>query len=129
MEHSKQVNIASFKDLIAWQEAMKLVKVVYDITNLLPKDELYILGSQMRRCAISIPSNIAEGFKRRSTQDYIHFLNIAFGSGGELETQLLLVQDLYPALDSRKVENALQLNTSVQKMLATIITKLKSKKL
>ena len=81
--------IESFKDLIVWQKSMSLVKEVYVITSNFPKSEIYGLTSQMRRAAVSIPSNIAEGKKRKTKNDYVQFLRIANGSAAELETQLL----------------------------------------
>lgn len=81
-------------NLDAWQEARKLVKIVYDITKTFPADELYGLTSQIRRCVISIASNIAEGAARGSKPDFARFLAIALGSLAELETQLILAVDL-----------------------------------
>ncbi|HAT10610.1 MAG TPA: four helix bundle protein [Planctomycetes bacterium] len=81
-----------FKDLIAWQRGMDLVQSVYAATRLLPDDERFGLVTQMRRAAVSIPSNIAEGHGRNSRGEYIQFIGIARGSLGELETQSLLCQ-------------------------------------
>ncbi len=86
--------IASFKDLRVWQKAMKLVKEIYLLSSNFPKEEQYGLTSQIRRSAISIPSNIAEGFKRQFNKEQKHFFNIAIGSCAELETQLLIAKDL-----------------------------------
>lgn len=80
--------IKSYKDLIVWEKSMDLVTEIYLLTEKFPKSELYGIVSQMRRCAISIPSNIAEGKQRGTRKDYRHFLIIAFGSGAELETQI-----------------------------------------
>lgn len=82
------------KDLDVWKESMKLVMEVYKLTKIFPKDEIYTLVSQIRRSAISIPSNIAEGAARNSQKEFIQFLYIALGSLAELETQLLLAKDL-----------------------------------
>jgi len=82
-----------YKDLDVWIEARKLVNSAYTLTKLYPKEELYGLISQMRRCAISIPSNIAEGCGRRTSADTIQFLHMARGSLYELETQLFLSLD------------------------------------
>ncbi len=79
-----------YKDLIVWQKSMQLTVAVYALTEQFPKTEVYGLVSQMRRCAVSIPSNIAEGSKRSSIKDNRNFLHISFGSGAELETQLEL---------------------------------------
>ncbi len=84
----------SFKDLIVWQKAYELVVEVYKITKNFPKEEIYGLSQQMRRCAVSIPSNIAEGYGRQYNKEYKQFLSIAYGSLSELETQYLLSKDL-----------------------------------
>ena len=86
--------VKSYRDLIAWQRARELVKEVYLLTATFPVGERFGLVSQMDRAAVSIPSNIAEGFGRATTQDYLHFLRIARGSAYELETQLVLAGDL-----------------------------------
>ena len=78
----------SYQELIVWQKAMQLVKEVYTLVKQLPNEEKFALSDQMRRAAVSIPSNIAEGYGRNSTNDYIRFLNIARGSKYELETQI-----------------------------------------
>jgi four helix bundle protein len=80
----------NFKELKVWQEAMTLAKEIYATTKSFPGEEKYGLTSQINRCSISIPSNIAEGAGRSTDKDFNHFLNIALGSAFELETQLLL---------------------------------------
>jgi len=82
------------KDLDAWKQAMNLVEGVYQLTRSFPKEEVYGLTAQVRRSAISIPSNLAEGSARRSTQEFANFLAIALGSLAELETQLLIAERL-----------------------------------
>ncbi len=81
-----------FKDLIAWQKAMDLVTLLYDATETFPKRETYSLVDQMRRAAVSIPSNIAEGQAHFSRREFRHFLRHASGSLAELETQILIAQ-------------------------------------
>ena len=81
-----------FKDLKVWQKSVDLAVMVHRAVKLLPREELYSLSDQMRRAVISIPSNIAEGQQRNSTREFIHFLYIAKGSLGELETQLILCE-------------------------------------
>jgi len=81
-------------ELRAWQEAMSLVKDIYKITASFPKEETYALTSQMRRAAISIPSNIAEGAARTGDRDFLQFLSISRGSLSELETQLMIAKEL-----------------------------------
>ncbi len=82
------------KELIVWQKAMDFVESIYILTKEFPKDEQYGLISQMRRAAVAIPSNIAEGHGRATTKDYRQFIAIAFGSATELETQLLICDRL-----------------------------------
>ncbi len=77
----------SYKDLIVWQKSMDLVIEIYNLTSDFPREEIYGLTSQMRRAAVSIPSNLAEGSRRSSRKDFCHFVYTAFGSGAELETQ------------------------------------------
>jgi four helix bundle protein len=86
--------INSYRDLLVWQKSMVLVTEIYQITQLFPVQEQYGLTSQMRRCAVSIPSNIAEGYGRNSTGDYKRFLHIAVGSTFELQTQLEIANNL-----------------------------------
>lgn len=86
--------IYSHKDLIVWQKAMELVVAVYNLTNKFPKEEIYGLTSQLKRSAVSIPSNIAEGKKRGTRKDYRQFLLVAYGSGAELETQIEIAKIL-----------------------------------
>lgn len=86
--------LRSHKNLEVWRESIKLVKRVYKITADFPREELYALTSQMRRSAISIPSNIAEGAARNSKKEFIQFLAIARGSLSELETQLVIAREL-----------------------------------
>ncbi|MFA5424000.1 MAG: four helix bundle protein [Phycisphaerae bacterium] len=84
----------SFKDLIVWQKAYRLVLETYKVTKVFPKEELYGLTLQMRRAVLSIPCNIAEGYGRKHNKEYKQFLSIAYGSLLEYETQYLLSQDL-----------------------------------
>ncbi len=83
-----------FKELIVWQKAMVLVKETYRLVKLLPKEEMYALSDQMRRAAASIPSNIAEGHSRSSKKEFAQFLSVASGSRSELETQVLLCEEI-----------------------------------
>lgn len=86
--------IKSYKELIVWQKSINLVKVLYQATSLFPKNELYGIVMQIRRAAISIPSNIAEGYGRRSYKEYLQFYSIAYGSALEIETQLIIARNL-----------------------------------
>lgn len=94
--------VRDYSDLIAWQRAMDLVVAVYQVANSLPVDERYGLSLQMRRAAVSIPSNIAEGHGRDSTKEFLHYLSIARGSLCEVETQVLIAERLaYVSGDDR----------------------------
>jgi four helix bundle protein len=115
-------NIKSYKDLIVWQKSYELVKQIYELTGNLPQSEVFALQSQMRRSAISIVSNIAEGSSRKTRKDYCQFIHIAYGSTSELETQLFLCRDLY----SLPIDVELALITEVSKMLRVLINKLES---
>lgn len=84
----------SYKDLVVWQKAIDLTIEIYSLTNLFPKEEMYGLVSQIRRSAVSIPSNIAEGQARKYHQQFSHFLSIAQGSLAELETQIIIAMKL-----------------------------------
>jgi four helix bundle protein len=87
-------NIRSYRDLIIWQRTKTCVVSIYKATENFPPSELYGLTAQMRRAAISMPSNIAEGFRRKSQKDKLQFIRIAYSSGAELETQLEISRDL-----------------------------------
>jgi four helix bundle protein len=113
----------SYKDVIAWQKSMELVKTSYQVAAKLPESEKYGLCSQTTRSAVSIPSNIAEGYRRNSRQEYIHFCGISAGSAAELETQLIVISQIYP--DIREVNDALKLVSEVQKILYSLIEGLK----
>ena len=86
--------LRTYKELVAWQRGFQLCRAVYDTTRDFPTDERFGLSAQMRRAAVSVPSNIAEGYGRGTTRDYVRFLSNAKGSLSELETQLLIAQDL-----------------------------------
>lgn len=88
------MTVRSYKDLIAWQKALDLTTAIYVATRRFPKEETFGLASQLRRAAVSIPSNIAEGQSRYSAKEFGHFLTIALGSLNEAETQLLIAQKL-----------------------------------
>ena len=120
------MGIKSYRDLVVWQKSMELVTTVYTITKEFPKEELYALISQIRRSAVSIPSNIAEGYGRNSTQDYIRFLQIACGSLYELQTQLEISINLTYIM-REKSEGIFNLVNEVERMLNTMIRKLSNK--
>ena len=114
------------KDLIVWQKSMDLLVEVYRLVKKLPKEETYALSDQMRRAAVSIPSNIAEGRGRSSEKDYLRFLFIARGSRAEVETQLLACLRLN-YLSESEVEVALNLSSEISSMLNSMISKLSLK--
>jgi len=111
-----------FKKLEVWKKSMVLTKAVYFFAKLLPKEERYGLYSQVTRSSVSIPSNIAEGSAKSSDKDYKRFLEIALGSAFELETQLLLIQEL--KLINKSLEQTIIQTREVQKMLQGFIRKL-----
>lgn len=115
--------IKNYKDLIVWQKSRELVYHIYLLTQKLPDNELYSLINQIRRAAISIPSNIAEGYSRGADKEFIYFLRIAKGSAAELETQLILCQDLN-YLSKEETKKAMRLNDEVIRMLGTLILKI-----
>ena len=87
--------VRSYRDLLAWQLGMRLAETAYSVADRLPRHEMYGLGSQLRRAAVSVPANIAEGHGREHLGDYIHHLSIALGSVAEVETLLLLSHRLH----------------------------------
>lgn len=117
------MGVKNFKDLIVWQKSMDLVAEVYKLVRLLPNEELYVLSSQMRRSAISIPSNIAEGQKRRTDKEFATFLSYAKGSNAELQTQIMLCSRL-GFLNVDRINNVLDLTVEIDKMLESFILKL-----
>ena len=104
-----------FEDLHIWNKSMELVEKVYLLSNTLPNDERFGLISQIRRCSVSIPSNIAEGAGRNSKKEFIHFLSIANGSTAELKTQLLLISRLKYLLEV-KIKPLISLCNEIQIM-------------
>lgn len=112
-----------YKRLIVWQNSMELAKQVYNMINLLPKEETYALSDQIRRAVVSVPSNIAEGFGRISYKEIKHFLSIARGSLFELETQLLLCID-FNFISKETVRNTFELIDSISRMLFKLINRL-----
>lgn len=113
------------EDLKIWIKALELSKEVYLLCQHLPQDEKFGLISQLKRSAISIPSNIAEGAGRNSNKEFIHFLGIANGSSYELETQIILCKEL-KLLSQEEIKIVLELISEVQKMNYVFQQKLKS---
>lgn len=116
----------SYKDLLVWQKGTLLVTEVYRLSEKYPKAEIFGLTSQTRRAAVSIPANIAEGYARKHRAEYIQFLRIAFGSGAELETHLLIAQNLkfITKDDAKKTASLLD---EVMRMLNGLLSSLVAK--
>ncbi len=118
--------IRTYRDLLVWQKGMALVSRVYLQTRTFPKEELFGLTAQIRRSAVSVPSNIAEGFGRYSTPDYLRFLQIAVGSLFELLTQLEIARNQeYLAIPD--FEKLFSEGQEIERMLASLIAKLKAR--
>ena len=107
-----------YKDLLVWQKSMDLVKIIYRITDQLAYQEKFVLLPQMLRSAISIPSNIAEGWSRNRNLEFLRFLEIAYASSCELETQILISKWRYHQVDYSQLDSCLP---EVQKMLFGLI--------
>jgi four helix bundle protein len=116
--------IKNYSELVVWQKAMDLTAQVYELTKRLPKEEIYGITSQMRRAAVSIPSNIAEGHERHSRKEFTHFISIAQGSKAELETQLLLCVKIGYLIDT-DISGIINLLHEVGKMLTTLAGRLR----
>lgn len=116
--------VKSYKDLDVWQKSIELVKEIYILVKYLPKEETYALSDQIRRSAVSIPSNIAEGSGRNGTKEYIQFLYIALGSLCELETQIIIAKEIGYINNIEKIEGDM---TTIKKMINAMITSLKAK--
>jgi four helix bundle protein len=121
----EKTKIYSYKDLVVWQKSVELVAVIYALTEKFPQAEIYGLTSQMRRAAVSIPSNIAEGRRRGSRKDFRQFLLVAYSSGAELETQLEITRRL-PFGKNLDYSGANSLLLEVMKMLNKMLSTLKS---
>jgi len=118
--------LKNFKELKVWQKAYQLCIEIYKTTKKYPDEEKYGLSSQMRRAAISIPSNIAEGYGRKTIPDYVRCLYIAYGSICELETQILLSGDLN-YLNGNNKNSHLEKIKEVERMLMALIKSLENK--
>lgn len=110
--------ITSYKQLIVWRKSMDLVEDVFNLTKSFPRTEDFSLTSQMRRAAVSIPSNIAEGFGRNSQREYTQFYAIAYGSALELETQLLITERIGYSKNTLEIISLLE---EIQKMLSSLL--------
>ena len=115
--------IKSYTDLDIWKKSIELVKRVYVLTEKFPKTETYGLISQMRRASISVPSNVAEGFRRRHNKEYKQFLYVSLGSCAELETQAIISQELNFLNECEKKE-ILEFSDRISRMISNLIKKL-----
>jgi len=115
--------VKTYRDLMVWQKAMALVTEIYKVTKSFPRREDYGLTSQLRRCAVSIPSNISEGYGRNSRNEYIRFLQIASGSLYELQTQLEIAANL-GYLKKDEFELLYESTREVERMLSVLIRRL-----
>ncbi len=120
------MTISTFRDLIVWQKSVVLVTRIYEETRQFPNDERFGLTSQIRRSAVSIPSNIAEGYGRYATNDYVRFLRIASGSLCEVQTQLLISKNLTFLNDETHAELD-EFTREIERMLTSLIRKLTEK--
>ena len=120
------MSVKDYRDLIVWQKSMDLAENIYAVSTLFPKSEIYGLTSQIRRAAISVPSNIAEGQGRYSDADFARFLSIANGSVKEIETQLLLAVRLN-YLQSSQIHVSIDLCSEIARLIAGLKGKLQDK--
>ena|SRR5690554_3356615 len=117
-------DIKSYRDLIVWQKSMDLVVEVYSLLRSFPKNEEFVLSSQLKRCVVSIPSNIAEGYGRNRTYDYCRFLEIARGSLYEMKTQIELAARL-SFISEIQFSGIFEKGSEVDKMINCLISTLK----
>lgn len=116
------MSVLDYKELRVWQQSMELVTHVYELMKKMPREELYSLSDQIKRSAVSIPSNIAEG-QSRGKKEFLHYLRISQGSLAELETQLMITVNLQ-FLEKNQVETLLQQITSLRRQLFTLSSRL-----
>lgn len=117
--------MGTYRELLAWQKSIALAKSVYQLTADYPVDERFGLVNQMRRCSVSIPSNIAEGFGRGSDKELVQFLYISLGSSNELDTQLTISYEL-SFIEEKRFREVEMMNREVNKMLASLIYRRKN---
>tara|TARA_R110002124_G_scaffold250200_8_gene415253 strand:+ start:226 stop:588 length:363 start_codon:yes stop_codon:yes gene_type:complete len=117
----------TFRDLLVWQKSMSFVTEIYKVSKQFPKDENFGLTSQIRRSAVSVPSNISEGYGREGMKDYLRFLNIAMASLFELQTQLEIASNL-EYIKREKFDNLYESSREIERMLSSFIRTVKSRK-
>jgi four helix bundle protein len=118
----------NFREIKIWQEALLIVKEVYAFSSHLPKEELYGITSQINRSAVSIPSNIAEGSGRTSNKEFIRFLEIAIASSYELETQLILAEEIFGLSSKKIIENLNALQNRIGGFIRQIRSRIENEK-
>ena len=123
----EKTRIKTFRDLLVWQKSMGFVTEVYKISNDFPKEETFGLTSQIRRSAVSVPSNISEGFGRQSLWDFIRFLKIGIASLFELQTQLEISSNL-AYISKESFDRLYEESREIERMLSSLIRKLKEKR-
>ncbi len=126
MSEEEAAKIRSFKDLKVWQKGVDLVEMIYKATKMFPKEEMYGLSAQLRRAAVSIPSNIAEGFGRYHNKEYKQFLHVALGSCAEITTQIIIAERLQFVKNSVS-ERVLSQADEISKMLMSLIKKVRAR--
>jgi len=124
--NKKAMGLLHYRQLIAWQKSMRLVGSVYELSKRFPKEEVYGLTSQVRRAAVSVPSNIAEGQGRDSTREFLHHLSIAYGSLMEVETQVLIAEDL-GYLEKQEVMDFLERSAEMGRIVNGLMKSLRRK--
>ena len=117
--------MGSYRDLAVWEKGIALAKAIYELTATFPADERFGLTNQMRRCSVSIPSNIAEGYGRSSDKELIQFLYVALGSSNELDTQLVISREL-AYINDNSFDEAKTQNDEVSKMIRSLIYRRKN---
>ncbi len=122
------MSVPDYRGLIVWQKSIQLAKKIYNLTKKFPKEELFGLTNQLRRDAVSIFSNIAEGNGRLSRKEYLHFLSIARGSKSEVEAQLLFCVEL-GYLQESEIKLAMELCTEVSNCLTNLFQNLKNRRI
>ena len=123
-----QTKVSSYRDLLVWQKGIGLVTLLYEISREFPADERFGLTSQIRRAAVSVPSNIAEGQARFSTREFVHFISHAEGSIAEIDTQLVIALEL-DFCKAAKVKPAFDAIVELRKMLNSLRRKLQDREL
>jgi four helix bundle protein len=118
--------MSTFRNLLVWQKSIDLVTKMYSSTQKFPKEELFGLTSQIRRSAVSIPSNIAEGYGRDSNKEYLRFLNVSIGSLFELQTQIEIAKNIM-YLNEKDFNNLYENSREIERMLVSFIKKIKER--